>query len=190
MKQVLVAAMFMLAGCSGGTDGNTAADGIAATAENGAAATTTAAAVAPAGNCPSGRQVAFACTFPTGGGVQVCGGGMAASYKSTGGPSGALELEKQAGKGLVSASKIGSEGQSGQQSTLRFSDDGAEHIVVSSVRGPVMDQVVKNKVVVMRDGKIAAQADCAADGLTELNLNVFESQLPQGKDPAYDDQWF
>jgi hypothetical protein len=190
MKGMMVAATLVLAGCSGGADGNAGADDASASTQNGAAATTTAVAAVPAAGCPSGRQVAFACSFADGGRVQVCGGGMAASYRSTGGPSGAMELERQAGQGLVSASKIGTEGQSGLQSTLRFSDGGTEHIVVGSVRGPATSQVVKNKVVVMRDGRIVAQADCASDGLTELNLNVFETQLPQGKDPSYDGQWF
>jgi hypothetical protein len=48
----------------------------------------------------------------------------------------------------------------------------------------------KNKVVVMRGGKMVAQEDCSQNGLTELNLSVFETQLPQGKAPGYDDQWF
>jgi len=105
--------------------------------------------------------------------------------------SGVADLERQAGQGLVSASLIGSEGQSGSQSTLRFSDNGTEHIMVGSFRGGAASgMIVKNKVVVMRAGRIVAQADCAPEGLTELNLSVFESQLPQGKEPGYDDQWF
>jgi hypothetical protein len=116
---------------------------------------------------------------------------MSASYKSTGGPSGAVELERKAGEGLVSSTLIGNEQQSGSQSTLRFSDNGTEHILVSSFRGSVSGGMTfKNKVVVMRGGNMVAQEDCSQNGLTELNLSVFETQLPQGKAPGYDDQWF